>query len=229
MIIFSHIQKTAGTSLRLDIESGCAGKYFSDYLSDFVLSYKDNFKKDRTIFKENVKNNAKDLINYDIIYGHFCSDKYNCLKDLTTINLITFMRDPIERVISHYYYWKNRVEINDFSDKHCEAYYQLGLLRENKLSLVEFADTEGIKNIYKLYFSSNLISDFAFIGIAERFYESIGILNNRFNTKFTFRKDNITDKSIYIDEIKYSYDKLNKINEENYHYYNLALNTFWNK
>jgi len=204
MIIFSHIPKTAGANLKINIENGLAGKFYLDY--DYEL----------------LTNKLKEeLVGVNIIYGHFISDKYNSLD--VKKDLVCFLRNPTERVISNYYYWKYYPIPAD------KIITIIKKIKDGEMGLSHFANTEYSKTFYKTMFGLNKVSDFSFIGITERFDESINIINEKLGTKFTSQRTNTMDRSKDLDEIKSCYQEIEKANEENYHYYNLALKTFWNE
>ena len=79
-------------------------------------------------------------------------------------NFVVWLRDPIERAASHYYYW-----IRDYDPK------TAGSLRrrvvEERWSLERFCFSSEMKNIYSSFFWGFPVSRFDFIGITEN-YES---------------------------------------------------------
>lgn len=113
--LFLHIHKTAGGSFGYVIKS----------------LYKDKCKR----FKEgDLRNRDKAIINeyldcgYLCVFGHF--ERYY-IEDPMDYKLVTFLRHPVERTISHYFYMR------DFTNK-----------MEDKISLLEFAErTRNIRLI----------------------------------------------------------------------------------
>jgi hypothetical protein len=230
LIIFPHIPKTAGTSLRVQLSSFDNKRLLIDDLEDYPFSLNKNVLDSREIFKSKAISNKDILLSsYDVIFGHFIADKYVFLKNYTDYNLICFLRNPTERTISHYFYWKKMLATGTVGEVLLNNLPFLNQIADNTMSLEEFSKLPQVKNFYKIYFGSNQISDFSFIGISERFDESIAIINKKFGTNFISLRENVVEKVKYLEEINNCYHKIEKVNEENYYYYNLALKTFWNK
>ena len=124
-LIFIHIPKTGGTTFK-----------------DIV---KKNFKVDKTMYlyemnmnelpysnytRRNIKiNNLKnsDITDIDLIQGHFFFTNNNELKK--DFKFLTFIRNPVDRVISEYWHSKT---ISD------HPYYLI--IKNKKLSLLEYID-----------------------------------------------------------------------------------------
>jgi len=103
---------------------------------------------------------AKNWGKYHVIHGHFDYSKYEHLP------LITWVRNPIDRVISHYCYWKFRrvtaaQRTNNF-------YHELMIAR--KLDIYQFA--ELLPNVITTFVGED-ISKYTFIGIVEEFEHSL--------------------------------------------------------
>ena len=101
-----HIPKTAGTSFREVIQKLYKDDICYDYtdnynLSDYVkpsMKMKMQRKWHYRKFRQKLKDTDK------CIYGHFRVSKYQSLDNLNEVTF--FLREPTERLISHYYYWK---------------------------------------------------------------------------------------------------------------------------
>jgi len=231
MILFQHIPKTGGTSLYKQIQGKLLSIYDDFPMSDNISISENREKKHKILIKSKYE-----LVKlYDTIFGHFIAGDYIFLKEITNVDLICFMRQPTERVISNYCMWKsdwfqNLADNSPEYSFHKTIHPELDLIMSNKMSLVEFSQTEKNKSVYRRYLGTCSIEDYSFIGITERFNESIEIINKRFGTKFIPLKENVTYRdSNILQEIKKYYNEIEKANEQNYHYYNLALKTFWNK
>jgi hypothetical protein len=70
------------------------------------------------------------------------------------------VRDPVERILSQYHYWKR----HPFRE-----HTVCNLLIRNKLSPVEFAEIEVMRNLQCRYFHTKTVQDFGFVGITEKF------------------------------------------------------------
>lgn len=146
-IISVHIPKCAGTSFRGILQNHFGGSLFLDYGFEAALLNKFHLTMNRST---------------RCIHGHFRANKYDPI--FPTARLITWLRNPVQRVISYYsYFLRNPQSI----DPICKA------VHENKLSLLEFADMKEARNAMTYFFAGKRMEDFAFVGIMEFFEESL--------------------------------------------------------
>ena len=103
------------------------------------------------------------------IHGHFAA--HILAERFPDAPLITWVRDPVERVVSSYYHrlrnpdWQHPVSIE---------------LHAKKLTLVQYAGLELVRNEMTRFFGNMRPADFAFIGLVEDFDTSV----DRFFEKF---------------------------------------------
>lgn len=158
-ILFIHIPKTAGTSFRLS-----AKNYFGDenVFFDYNISSSETSKviidhiyKGKDLYALNL-----DLFKHKQIFlsGHFNATKYAALFD--TLNTITFVRNPIDQVISHY--------------KHFITYSNY------KEDIKTFIKENRFKNIQSKMLTSRALELYGFIGLTERYNESIELINKNY-------------------------------------------------
>ena len=178
-ILFVHIPKNAGTTLASIIEY----QYIDTYL--YSMLWCDDLpaeEKERII----------------LIKGHFHFGIHETLPH-PKYSYFIILRDPIDRVLSHYYYIKNTIqhqlheEISNIdllefvsNPKYDIEIYNLQTryLIPDKLQDLPKSEHNIIKYFSDLDFEVakyNLINHFNFIGIAERFDESIILLNRIMN------------------------------------------------
>jgi hypothetical protein len=106
---------------------------------------------------------------YDVIHGHFSIDFFNELKRPA----ICFVRHPVERVISHYYFWLQ------YPDRHNPLCMKM---INNKWSLSDFAKCPDRMNVMSQFMGPDL-DRFAFIGIQEDFENSVMRFEELFEIK----------------------------------------------
>ena len=101
MYIFVHIPKTAGTSFRLSAadyfgKNKIVGHYNKE--SNATSQVVKNFwyeSNDKKLYKEMLQKKEKKFIT-----GHICLDDY--YEFIPEAKYVTFLRDPLQRVISSY-------------------------------------------------------------------------------------------------------------------------------
>lgn len=114
-VAFLHIGKTAGTSIHHLLRSA---------LSDTSVYHGDQHSFDEIA--------AEDLADYGLVLGHF---SFNHTKKMRhPLCLITFLRDPVERVLSSYYYLREAKSDSDKNSANSLA---------KSLSLSAFLDCEN--------------------------------------------------------------------------------------
>ncbi|HEY5228518.1 MAG TPA: sulfotransferase family 2 domain-containing protein [Opitutaceae bacterium] len=147
MIISVHVPKCAGTSFRHVLHGISGDSIWYNY---------------GTIFSKEQAQSHLVPPGTKIIHGHFMADSFDGI--YPERQLITWVRHPVERVVSNYYHF---LRSPDMRDNCCKA------LHEHRLSLREFADLDWMQNLASRYLSNKPVADFHFIGISERFHDSL--------------------------------------------------------
>ena len=190
-LFFLHIPRTGGTTV---------DKIFSNNIhSNNILSiYKDfEYKKYREI-------NSNNLVNIKYITGHLLLSNYNPFMFYNIeVDVFTFLRNPVSRLISEYIFYKT------WKDNHLYK-----IINENNVSFSEYLLSNnnilkyrgknfmtrcisGKSFIFNKYPYSalavakkNIDKKFKFIGILEKFAESIFLLGKIFNLSNIFFEQN---------------------------------------
>ena len=163
-IISVHIPKTAGSTFRRVIGQ--------TYKPEEIVDYAPNNDRDNNELNTIVQNSS----NIKVIHGHFYGKLFDTL--FPKARKIAWVRHPVMRLISHYYYLKSLPEATD--------------LNIEAMSLVDFA--EHNRNLISKYISN--LDSFLFVGIQEFFEEDLKELksilgwgkthiNNENQNKFT--------------------------------------------
>ncbi len=147
MIVSVHAPKCAGTSFRKILDS-----IFGRHIWH---NYGDVFTREQARTK---------IVPGKIraIHGHFIADAFDDL--FPRRRLITWVRHPVERLVSNYYHY---LRAPDMRDDCCR------MVHERRLGLRDFADLDWMRNMSTRYLAGKPIEDFAFVGVAERFGESL--------------------------------------------------------
>jgi hypothetical protein len=188
-LCFMHIGKTAGTSVQHTLLEAMAGA---------------------AIFHESLENfdvvSAAELSINDLVIGHFT---YQHVKKLRPDRLLmTFLRDPVERVISNYSFLRSESPMSNYSRRAIEAARALTLreflLCEEPAVRMVTANCQAkwlaydIRPKHQSRISSlqgeaerNLAS-FDFVGIVEYFSESIAALSREIGVELVIKRLNVT-------------------------------------
>ncbi len=161
-----HIPKTAGVSIRNILK-----EHFG---SGFVLNYWQITDAAGRVV-EQVPSDAT------CVHGHYQTDQLTGL--FPAARLITWVRDPVERVVSSYYH---RLRDPDPMHPVCHE------LHSKKLSLTAYAALPLVQNEMTRYFGSKKPADFFFIGIVEEFDRSLAVMAQQLGIPLPpSRRDNI--------------------------------------
>jgi hypothetical protein len=150
MILSVHIPKTGGVSVRNILKQ--------QYGPGFVLHYWEITDAWGRVLPE-VPPTA------ECVHGHFQTDQLT--GKFPDAKLITWVRDPVERVVSSYYH---RLREPDWQHPVCQE------LHTRKLSLTEYAALPLVRNEMTRFFGSKQPEDFLFIGLMEQFELSLAAM-----------------------------------------------------
>lgn len=172
-IYFVHIPKTAGTSFRESLDRSF--HLFKDYganseqTSTIIKQYAYN---DSDLFTLKKKILAK--TNFCVV-GHTSLMKY--VDYIPVTHTLTFVRDPLEQVISHY---NHHVKFHGFDG-----------------SFDKFLDQPFAKNIQSRILKYMPLGLLGYIGITECYDESLSLINSQFGLKLLTKTKNVnTNKTL---------------------------------
>src|SRR6185437_16889602 len=97
-----------------------------------------------------------------VVHGHFNIRKY---KGVSARWRVTFLREPIDRALSHYFFWMKY-------PRHGHRLHDYVL--DNQLGFLEFARLPMIRRFYSAVFFDGVdMGHFSFIGFHERLEEDL--------------------------------------------------------
>jgi hypothetical protein len=165
LIVSVHIHKNAGMNFKKHIL-----KIFNDSL---ILSYgRDERILERFFTKTNVPKYKKaDFDGIAIVHGHFLADLFDLLA--TDIKYAIILRDPVERVISNYYFLKR----NNFDNS------SICTMIAEGLSLEGYAELNSSQNVQSFFMANKSIERFDFVGVCEEYEKSVLLFDRLFNVK----------------------------------------------
>jgi hypothetical protein len=157
-LIFLHIPKTAGVAFRgLVSDHYGENRVFLDY-AESPANPISPCNLDPAGYYRRVQSDVAEIVrNKRVVYGHFPILKYRGCDAFCA----TFLRDPIERALSQYYFWK----YYQANNHPLHAYFL-----EMDLTVLEFIQLPHITGFYsKIFFPEDEIRRFDFVGDFSRF------------------------------------------------------------
>jgi len=190
---YVHIPKTAGTSFRVAAQNSFGKKNtLFDYgnesnVTSSIIKESMYIQKDENLLIEQFNKHNKLILS-----GHVPVTKYYHL--FKKFNIITFVRNPIDQVVSHYkHYCRDLQYKEDFPS---------------------FIKDERFKNLQTRMLTSNPLETIGFIGLTEEYELSIKLINNIYNLKLKILNKNISPNE-FSDKAELSEDILQLILDEN--------------
>ncbi|WP_339609048.1 sulfotransferase family 2 domain-containing protein [uncultured Planktosalinus sp.] len=156
-IIHIHIPKTAGTSLLNVLQK----KYSSNEICTI---------KRKELIKNSIKDNSEIIKNHiskehKILHGHLHYKEIDfVLKMNKDVKIITFLRNPVDRVVSNYLFFKQRI---------IEGKVNKSELSRKNETLMEYARLEESQNRQSKFLDGIDLEKIYFLGVMESFSEDI--------------------------------------------------------
>ena len=176
MIISLHMPKCGGSSFRKLLKDHFKLRFSSDYEYPMHLPVSKREKKVQRA-RRRVKIWQKYFFGYrytQCIHGHFMPYKYEYLLGMEGVIFVTWLRDPIERLISHYDFWQRSYPNN----RHPKQLHKRVV--EEGWTLKEFAFSKELQNFYTKYLWNFPIRNFDFIGLTEYYDEDFTYFADHF-------------------------------------------------
>ncbi len=160
-LISIHIPKTAGTSFRNILKEV--------YGENGVVRLDIPLYSQLVKINEQAYSSTKLPFGTRVVHGHFSLEQ---LKEnfeiIDSVPIITWLRHPVDRVISNYYYLEKRLK-----EELQEEAKGLNILSKMQRSLPEYARDEINRNRQYKFLNGIDLEDFSFVGIQEHFSEDL--------------------------------------------------------
>ena len=165
MIVSVHIPKTAGSTFKdLLIESLGQGQICLRYGQTPLRHRSEGKPVPPLVIPEGAP--------CAVVHGHFVADRV-IVPEGAEVRYVVWLRHPVERLISHYFFWKRKPYMDQ---PLCRR------LLEEDLTVQEFASLDAMRNLQSFFLGGTPPGRFTFIGVTERFDESIDRFNAIFGT-----------------------------------------------
>lgn len=172
MLVSIHIPKSAGTSFSLSLGEAFGRALQSDY-ADRVFTGETTYERKRKVMEKALELRPDDFEGVECVHGHFLAFKYSLLAEQMPCEYVTWLREPIERLQSHYYYWLECFDPNTSFGLHRQCV-------EEQWSFEEFCFCEEFQNLQSKYLWGVPLSDFAFVGLTEHYAEDFACFADRY-------------------------------------------------
>jgi hypothetical protein len=168
-IVFVHIPKTAGTSLRNALERAAADHTI---LRDYGKAPETSPALFNLVHVQKKPLQLREVFDHEkrgvLLSGHFPAHRY--WEIFRPKSFVTFVRDPVDRVISEH--------------NHFVSYQGW------TASLDEFATMQRFRNVISKFLARVSIKRFGFIGIMENLEADVPALSQFLGTELSVRRDN---------------------------------------
>jgi hypothetical protein len=158
--------KTAGLSFRASLEEYFGDRFRHDY-QDYPLAQSAQERRERARrWGESAR--PADFAGVDCVHGHFLPLKYLPLADTLPCRFVTWLREPVARLVSHYHYWQQTYD--PASDLTSSLHRRVV---EEGWSLERFCLAPELRNVYTEFLWGFPEERLCFVGITEFFAEDL--------------------------------------------------------
>lgn len=165
ILVSVHMAKTAGTSFAAALRAHYGDGLLEDYgmLPINRLRGRREWEALRAGFAARQRWPAR----VRAVHGHFLPVMYRVALHGRAVDYVTWLRDPVERLVSNYHYWRRQAH-----GATPEQPLRYRMARED-WSLERFCLGPEFRNLYRQYLWGFDPRRFAFIGITERYEKDL--------------------------------------------------------
>lgn len=142
MLISLHLPKTAGVSFRRSLEAHYGSTFLKDY-ADYPINTP-VYERSLAAVRASIDIAERGVEGIACIHGHFLPVKYLLLSLQQEVTFVTWMRNPVERLLSHYFYWKR-----SYNPKQAPLLHRKVI--EENWSVERFALSPELRNLYSQF------------------------------------------------------------------------------
>ena len=184
MIVSVHLPKTGGVSFRSALQSVFGEQLLCDY-EDKPIHQARARRALVTIYGCGA-NLFRDFSNVSCIHGHFLPLKYALLEFRQDVQVVTWMRHPVDRLISHYMFWNTKHTPHSLDSLHHRVLSE-------QWSLERFCFSAELRNLYSAFLWGFPLRRFDFVGITEHFDQDLQFFaSNYLGRALPATRENVT-------------------------------------
>ncbi len=166
MIVSVHMPKTAGTSFRGALEEHFGDRFRHDY-QDYPLAHSPPTRRQQARdWCEAAR--ADDFAGVSCVHGHFLAIKYLQLAERLPCTFVTWLREPVARLVSHYHYWLRAYD----GDSPLVSPLHRRVVEEG-WTLQQFCLAPELRDVYSEFLWGFPLDRLDFVGITEFFPEDL--------------------------------------------------------
>lgn len=166
LLVSLHMPKTAGTSFA-DALRRIYGEGLRTEYEDMPMQARGGLREARAIASIPRRLRMAWDPGVRAIHGHVLPVAYRWVPLRRAVRYITWLRDPVQRAVSHYHYWRR-----DYDGSDPRQPLRNRMLRE-AWTLERFCLGPEMRNVYQHYLWGFDPNAFSFIGLTERYREDI--------------------------------------------------------
>lgn len=166
LLVSLHMPKTAGTSFADALRRVHGAGLVTEY-QDMTMQVPRVVREARMLASASWRLRMAWDPAVTAIHGHALPVVYRLAPLRRQTTYITWLRDPVQRAVSHYHYWRR-----DYDGSDPRQPLRNRMLRED-WSLERFCLGPELRNVYRRYLWGFDPNTFAFIGITERYAEDL--------------------------------------------------------
>jgi hypothetical protein len=164
MIFSIHIPKTAGTSFRRALEERYGSK-LALYYGVHDPKTTDSLRVPREKLAEAAARLPE--AGYEVLHGHYPLRFVAPLLKQPSAQVWTWLRDPVERTLSHFDFYRERpLELTTLARR----------VKAGEVDLETFSDLNGMRDLQSRYLKGLPLERFAFVGVVEQFELGLALL-----------------------------------------------------
>ena len=179
LIVSVHLAKTGGNTFATILERAATGLYSQRYGPDHPET---GLRMDGVQLSPLNGHHAWRLFDQmltvpsiaarrNVLHGHL--NVGDVMEQYPGAEFVVWLRDPVDRVVSHYQFWK-RLEV-DFDDPLYRRFH------DEDMSIEEFAAEPRIRNTQTRTTGRRPVEDFAFIGITEHYDRGLDLFGRLYD------------------------------------------------